>query len=137
MSSRPSRLSTFLYRLLPLVIAAGVLFVLVAIGGKAVQGYEMKQEARALEQRVDQLKKENRRLTQDLDYLRSDQYIEKVAREDLGLVRPGDVAVAALGIEEPRSPSLQPTPTPSPTPGAVEQDIPNWQRWLSLFTGED
>lgn len=111
--------------------------MLVVIGGKAAQGYEMRQEARALEQRIEQLKKENRRLTQDLDYLRSDQYIEKVAREELGLVRPGDVAVAALGIEDPRSPSLLPTPTRSPTPGAVEQDIPNWQRWLYLFVGQD
>lgn len=111
--------------------------MLVVIGGKAVQGYEMRQEARAVERRIEQLKRENHRLSQELEYLRSDQYIEKVAREDLGLVRPGDVAVAVILPEDRRASALLPTPTPSPTPSPAESNIPIWQRWLSLFTGQD
>lgn len=107
--------------------------MLAIIGGKALQGYEMREEARALERRIDDLRKENRRLAEELEYLRSDQYIEKVAREELGLVRPGDVAVAAIVPEDGRSASLLPTPTPSPTPVPEKQDVPNWQRWLSIF----
>ncbi len=138
MSSQPGRLSSFLLGLIPLLIAAGVIFVLIIIGGKAVQGYEMRREARAIQQRVEQLRQENRRLSDELDYLRSDEYIEKVAREELGLVRPGDVAVAIIQPNDRKGDqALAPTPTPSPTPTPRQQDIPNWQRWLALFVNQD
>ncbi len=113
--------------------------MLIIIGRKAVQGYEMRQEARAIQHRIEQLKQENRQLGQELDYLHSDQYVEKVAREQLGLVRPGDVAVTIVGgPDQKEEPSLVSTPTPpTPTPEPQRRDTPNWQRWLSLFTGQD
>ncbi len=135
MPNQQSRFGVFLYGLLPLLIAAIVLLVLIAIGERALQNYGMQQEAKAAERRVEQLKKENQRLNQQLDYYRSDQYIEKMAREELGLVRPGDVAVAIVGTPDPSNSQLVPTPTPSPTPDASDRDKPNWQRWLSRFTG--
>jgi cell division protein FtsL len=136
-SSQQSRLTSFLLGLLPLLIAGGVAFVLVMIGGKAVQGYQMRQEARGIQQRIDQLKQENRQLSQELDYLHSDAYIEKVAREELGLVRPGDVAVIIVSPDEKRDQLPVPTATPSPTPEPDRVGVPNWQRWLSLFTGQE
>ena len=138
-SDQQSRLSSFLLGLLPLVIAGGVIFVLVMIGGKAVQGYEMRQEARAIQQRIEQLKQENRRLSRELDYLKSDEYIEKVAREELGLVRPGDVPVVMVPPDGQRAQSTLPTPspTPAPTPSPERRSIPIWQRWLALFMGQE
>jgi cell division protein DivIC len=135
MSNQQSRFGSFLYGLLPLLIAAIVLLVLIAIGERAVQNYEMQQEAKTAERRVEQLKKENQALNQQLEYYRSDQYIEKMAREELGLVRPGDVAVAIVGTPGTVTSELLPTPTPFATPGPSNRDKPNWQRWLSLFTG--
>lgn len=132
-----NRFIAILSGLLPLATAAAVLFVLIVVGGKAIQGYEMRQEARALEARIDELKREYRRLNEELEYYRSDVYIEKVAREELGLVRPGDVAVVVISPEGRRSSSsLLPTPTPAPT-AVPERDVPTWQRWLSLFVGQD
>jgi len=137
MSSRSGHPAALLQGLLPIVVAAGVLFVLVVVGGKAVQSYEMRQEARAVERRIEDLKKENQRMSRELEYYRSDEYIEKVAREELGLVRPGDVAVVIVppndGVASPST--LLPTPTPTATPH--RGDIPTWQRWLSLFVGPD
>lgn len=137
MPSEPSRLAQFLYGLMPLVITMAVILVLVVIGGKAVQGYEMRQEARLLEQRIDQLKKQNRQLSKELDYYRSDEYVEKVAREELGLIKSGEVAVALVLPEDRRSSSLVPTPTPMPTAAPTGSPTPNWQKWLSLFVGRD
>lgn len=137
MPNQRNRLTSFLYGLLPLLIAAIVLLVLVVIGERAVQNYGMKQEAKAAENKVVLLKKENQQLNQQLQYYRSDQYIEKMAREELGLVRPGDVAVAIVGTPDAGSSGLLPTPTPSATPDASSRDKPNWQRWLSLFTAHD
>ncbi len=137
MSRQPNRLAQFLYGLLPLSITVAVLFVLVVIGGKAMQGYEMRQEARALEQRIEQLKQQHEQLSKELGYYRSDEYVEKVAREELGLVRPGEVAVAMAIPEDRRTSSLLPTPTPAPTAVPVGSPTPIWQRWLSVFVGGD
>lgn len=133
MPNEPSRFAQFLYGLLPVVITIAVILVLVVIGGKAVQGYEMRQEARALEQRLEQLKKQNRQLSKELDYYRSDEYIEKAAREELGLIRQGEVAVAMVLPENRRSSSLQPTPAPAPTVVPPANPPHNWQKWLSVF----
>ena len=88
-----------------------------------MQGYELRQEAQALEQRIDALKRQNRDLTQDLDYYRSDQYIEKVAREELGLVKPGDVAVV---MAAPRGPN--PSSIATSAPAAEVAGEPGAQR---------
>lgn len=135
--NQPSRLVSVLYGFLPLAIGAAALFVLVIIGGKAVQGYEMRQEARALEQRIDGLKRENRRMTQELEHLQSDEYIEKVAREELGLIREGDVAIIMIHPEGRASARALPVATPTPMATPAEQGIPTWQRWLSLFVSRD
>ncbi len=137
MTSEPNRLAQFLYGLVPFVIAVAVLLVLVVIGGKAVQGYEMRQEAKALEQRVEQMRKQYRQLTKELDYYRADEYIEKVAREELGLTKPGEVSVALVLPEDRRPSYLMPTPTPLPIAVPSGTPTPIWQKWLVVFVGED
>lgn len=132
-SGRSAPIVVFVYRLLPVAIGCVVLFVLLIVGGKSVQGYELRQEARAVETRIDNFKKENRRLSTELQYYRSDEYIEKVAREELGLIRPGDVAVAIVSPEDRQSPARAAKPTPVPTPGSSPTKSANWQRWMSLF----
>lgn len=58
------------------------------------QHMEIKQ-ARADETRIksqiEQLQKENERIKAELELMQSDQYIEKLAREKLGLIKPGEV----------------------------------------------
>ena len=136
MANEPSRLAQLLYGLLPIVITIAVILVLVVIGGKAVQGYDMRQEARALEQRIEQLRKQNRQLSNELDYYRSDEYIEKVAREELGLIRPGEVSIALVLPEDKRALSSQATPTPLPTTVPSATPLPIWQKWLYRFVDQ-
>lgn len=54
---------------------------------------EVKQQAAVLETR-------NRQLLQELERLQSDRYIEKVAREQLGLVMPGEKVYVVITGEE-------------------------------------
>lgn len=116
-----------------LLVAAGALFVLVTIGGKAEEGYQLRQQARALQQHIDQLQTDNRQLSQKLDYYRSDQYIEKIAREQLGLVRPGDVPVIVVPPDGTPEPDIV---TPTVTPTSTAPPSPIWQRWLSIFVDQ-
>lgn len=133
---RSLRLAALFDAIFPLLAAAGVLFVLVTIGGKAEEGYQLRQEATALQQHINQLQKDNRQLSQKLDYYKSDQYIEKVAREELGLMRPGEIPVIVVPADGTPQPSLVALPTPTPAPTPVVPPSPTWRRWLSVFVDQ-
>lgn len=65
---------------------------LLAYGGSSVaRVIQMKREVESLERDIATLREETGRLTKTIDRLRSDpEYIEQLARESLGLVKPGD-----------------------------------------------
>jgi cell division protein FtsB len=81
-------------------------YALYATGQQAVESRRMAQQVAELQQTVDGLAVENIRLQNELMYRRSDEYVERVAREELGLVMPGDTAAggaanSAGGLAEP------------------------------------
>ena len=53
------------------------------------------------EERLEVLQRENQRLEQRIAVLRTDAEIEKIAREEYNLVRPGEEAFAVLPAPEP------------------------------------
>jgi cell division protein FtsB len=65
---------------------------LLAYGGSSLaRVIQMKREVESLERDIAILREETGRLTKTIDRLRSDpEYIEQLARESLGLVKPGD-----------------------------------------------
>lgn len=52
------------------------------------------------EQRITELRQKNQELWDRLEYLSSDTYIEKQAREKLGLVKPGEVRIIPVPEEK-------------------------------------
>ena len=75
------------------VLAMGVAAVIVVgFGGQSLaRVWQMKREVETLEREIGQLRSEANRLTADIDKLRTDpDSIEQVARESLGLVKPGE-----------------------------------------------
>ena len=77
------------------------------------------------------LQAENRVLSEDIDMLDTDAEIERLAREQLGLVRPGEVAYVVVTPEE------LPTAAEVADP-VVHSDVrPWWRRVLDFITGSD
>ena len=58
---------------------------------------DLKQEAVALESQIEEQKKEKLSLESKQTYYESDEYIEKVAREQLGLVKSGELVFVNNG----------------------------------------
>ncbi len=123
----------------PLVVGAAALAVTYlgfTTTRYVVHEYNLHQDEATLHRDIGQLNRDHAQLTAVRDYLKSDEYIEDVARRVLGLVRPGETlvvvsssapptAVAAATAPE-RTPGtawwkdlfVQPAPLPTPTPGA-------------------
>ena len=99
-------------RLLRTAVLAVLALSLAGFGGQSLtRVWRLMQEVDSLEREVAVLRVETSRLTAEVDRLRSDpEYIEQMARERLGLVKPGD-----------RVYKLPPSPGPAGLPDAPGQ----------------
>jgi len=85
---------------------------------------EAKKEIREAEQNLSNLEEKNRQLQERLKEVKSPEFIEKEAREKLGLAKPGETVyilppnVAYLPRQEENIP---------------KEELPNWQKWWKLF----
>jgi cell division protein FtsL len=118
----PSLLALFL---LPVLAYVGY-----SVADRWYQGSVLALEEQALRQEIVQLRLENLRLQDEVKAARSDGQIETIAREQLGLVKPGDRPIVLVG------------PTAVPTPQAVARRDPppppeksSWRKLLdALFS---
>lgn len=67
-------------------------------------------------------------LETQIAYAGSDEAVEKWAREEAGLVQPGDVPIVLL---PPSTPPQPPAAQPAPPPDKIEK----WEIWQELFFG--
>lgn len=83
---------------LHLIVIGTSLFIVIyssfTVAGNAVHRHELEIQQRQLEQAISVDKAENQRLDSLSRYMQTDQFIEQAAREQEGLVRPNDVAIA-------------------------------------------
>lgn len=114
-----------------LVLAALVGLVVAALGVFPFRQVLARERAVELShEKLDALVAENMRLEYEIAALQTDQEIERLAREQFGLVMPGEVAYVAI-----------PTAGVGPTPAAdvldLEHHEPWWQRFWDFLTGRD
>jgi cell division protein FtsB len=100
-----------------------------SIGDRWYQNYLLTQQEEAIRAEVMRLREENLRLQRDLNFARSNAGIEKVAREQLGLINPGDTAIQIVGPAAPASGAAsRSAPAPSEPKPAPER--PAWLQFL-------
>ncbi len=118
----------------------GLLVVLVMLLASAF--FQAWQTNQALEEKVDVLApmltaavEEQMTLQADLEYVKSDEYVERWAREHAGMTQSGETLV--IPIMPTATPTPLPTATPVPTPTATPTPTPApfWQRWWQALRG--
>jgi len=91
-------------------------------------------QQRQIERSQDQLaalERENEALSEDIEMLGTDAEIERIAREQYGLVRPGEVAYVVVTPEE------TPVAATLSDPVVRSDERPWWQRVWDFITGDD
>lgn len=74
----------------------GLIVFVYAIGSYTkgfIEIWRLRQQIVAVELEIANAQTRNQQLREELAYLQSDEYIEKVAREELGLILPGETPV--------------------------------------------
>ena len=113
----------------PLIIGAAALLI-TYLGFTTTQyvlhDRDLRQQETQLHAEINQLDGDHENLVAVRDYLKSDEYIEDVARRVLGLVRPGETLVVVSSSAPPTAIA----PPAASTPGASRAPI-DW--WKALF----
>jgi cell division protein FtsL len=116
-------------RIAAVLVVPLLLYALVATGQKAADNYRLNREADALRTEIVGLRAENLELQHQIEVARTDTAIETLAREQLGLVRPGDHPVVIVAQ------ATQPARAAGSTPAASPPPRPIWQQWWDYFFG--
>ncbi|MBI2998799.1 MAG: septum formation initiator family protein [Deltaproteobacteria bacterium] len=88
----------------------------------ALHLWRLGQEQKRLEERNFVLQKENEILRERIYRLRhDDRYLERIAREELNLVRPGEIIYRFADAESKRDRN-------KPITGGLSQSLPSWER---------
>jgi cell division protein FtsB len=121
---------------LPKIVAI-VTFTLVAaltvdFGRKALDNYDNQRQVDWLKEQVAIERETHDELQAGLDYAGSDAYVEKIARERLKLVQPGETAMVVIPGEVDRQATAGET---SPAESAEEGSAPYWRQWADLLLG--
>ena len=116
---RPNRVG----RRIVLGVVSTLVFLGLMVGVVPVRQYlEQQRRLDAARQRIELLDEENQRLAARADELRTDEEIERLAREQYSLVRPGEEAFALLPGSDEKRPAQAPLSTTAP----IEPPQPGW-----------
>ncbi|HKV46351.1 MAG TPA: septum formation initiator family protein [bacterium] len=118
-------------RVLAIVIGCLAGWILLALVGQYVRTYALEREAAGLERRRQELLAENATLGAEIHRLRTDdQYIERLAREQLGMLRPGEMELVIVPRRTAGGSRQEAAPRPEAVPPASPPllDLIAWVR---------
>lgn len=116
------------FKLITFVGFVILIFVAIALGKEIYRRYQINQEIKGVKDEIERLEKRNRELQALVDYLNSDSYKEIQARQNLGLQKPDEQAVAV----QPAPPNLD---IAAQTASAKEEkkNLSNPEKWWNYF----
>lgn len=83
-----------IFKLLNVVGFIALIFVSIALGKEIYRRYQINQEIKKAKQEISDLEKKNHELQALIDYLNTDSFKEIQTRQNLGLQKEGETAVA-------------------------------------------
>ncbi|WP_051688248.1 FtsB family cell division protein [Desulfofalx alkaliphila] len=79
-----------------IVIAAVFVYLALSLGGEVQKLNTMRHNVAELEQEIESLHVKNEELYKTIEMIKSNDYVEQVARENLGLIKPGESVVVPV-----------------------------------------
>ena len=95
------------------------------------QNYEYQQRADKIADDISLMELENEKLKYNIEYYKTDSYLEQRARESLNLRAPGEKVI----VVPKRKTAAEKQPQEERPPSRIEQYKQNLQDWKNLFSG--
>ncbi|MGH2363488.1 MAG: septum formation initiator family protein [Chloroflexota bacterium] len=107
-----------------LLVLTVALYFVTGFGGQIYQTRQIAQQTHDLEAQITQLQVQHDSLTQAVREAGTPAFVEQQARDQLGMIRPGDIPVVIVNAPKVAPAALPPAPAPAPT---------HWQQWAALL----
>ncbi|MGL5830828.1 MAG: FtsB family cell division protein [Candidatus Altimarinota bacterium] len=121
--------TTNIAKLIIIVELVLVVYLLNTLTVSVYRGYQIDQVIQNFEDENQRIEDENRQKAEDYDYYTSDNYIEKIAKQNLGLVNPGEEVIIIPGVTS--SATVDPN---SSDPNRIDlSDLENQEKWWIFF----
>ena len=90
--------SIFHSKIVWVIILLLILYIVFLFSDKYARTLQLKEDIKRLESELEELKLKNNSLSEEVESLKSDKSVEKIAREELGLTKPDEILIK--GIEK-------------------------------------
>jgi cell division protein FtsL len=90
--------SIFHSKIIWALILVLIFYIVFLFSDKYAKTLQIKEDIKRLESDIKELKLKNKNLSEEVELLKADKYIEKIAREELGLTKPDEILIK--GIEK-------------------------------------
>jgi cell division protein FtsL len=90
--------SIFHSKIIWAIILLLIFYIVFLFSDKYARTLQLKEDIKILESEIEELKMKNKNLSEEVESLKSDEYVEKIAREELGLTKPDEILIK--GIEK-------------------------------------
>lgn len=114
-------------RILLVVVLAASFYLGASTVRVIARNWQLQQEIATLRSEIELLSAENERLTYDIEYYKTDQYLEQAARRQLNLKASGE-SVTIVGDT-----NQQVVRSDSNIDQTVEPSKSNWQSWIDFL----
>jgi cell division protein FtsL len=90
--------SIFHSKIVLAIILLLILYIVFLFSDKYARTLQLKEDIKRFEAEIEELKRQNNNLLEEVESLKSDKSVEKIAREELGLTKPDEILMK--GIEK-------------------------------------
>jgi len=90
--------SIFHSKIIWAIILLLIFYIVFLFSDKYARTLQLKEDIKILESEIEELKTKNNNLSEEVESLKSDKYVEKIAREELGLTKSDEILIK--GIEK-------------------------------------
>ena len=106
-----------------LILILGI-YLVISLSRELFNLIKKGERTKEMEGKIEELRVKNKELKENLEYVKSEEFVEKEARDRLNMAKEDEVIVVLPEGLELRDQQLE---------ASSEEDWPNWQRWLRLF----
>lgn len=88
--------SIFHSKIIWVLILLLIFYIVFLFSDKYAKILQLKEDIKKLESEIGDLRFKNNKLSQEVELLKGDEYVEKIAREELGLSKPDEIIFKAI-----------------------------------------
>lgn len=126
MSASGKKIKRFFYSYWFLFLMVGIFFIFsVAFARSYYQDYQVKKEIDRLKNEAAILEEKKFKSFELLAYFKSDEFLEKRARLEMNLVKPGEQVAVVKGLNEETGGQTK--------DNMLKSDLPNYKKWWDYF----